>query len=65
MLCHAVKKGIPCVSGVSEALPFKDGRFDYILIVTTISFVDSPADMLSECRRVLRPKEYNILKFMN
>ena len=65
MLRHAVKKGIPCVSGVAEALPFKDGRFDYILIVTTISFVDSPAAMLSECRRVLRPKGAIIIGFVN
>ncbi len=48
-------RGIDAVDGIAEALPFPDGRFDHVLVVTTLCFVDSPAAMLAEARRVLRP----------
>ncbi len=50
----ALARGIEVVEGVAEDLPFADGTFDHVLIVTTICFVDSPARMLAETRRVLR-----------
>ena len=55
MLAYAVKRGISGVQGVAEALPFKDGVFDYALVVTTICFVDDPRAMLTETHRVLKP----------
>lgn len=55
MLTYAAGRGIQSVEGVAEKLPFANGSFDYALIVTTICFVDSPALMLAEARRVLKP----------
>ena len=54
MLTHAAQRGVEVVRGVAEALPFPDGFFDHVLIVTTICFVNSPEKMLAEARRVLR-----------
>ena len=36
----ARKRGIEVVVGVAEKLPFKDNSFDFVLLVTTICFVD-------------------------
>jgi len=54
MLRYASRRRIHTVQGVAESLPFADATFDYILVVTTICFVDDPASMLSEAWRVLR-----------
>jgi SAM-dependent methyltransferase len=55
VLRYAARRGIDVVDGVAEDLPFPAGRFDHALVVTTICFVDSPAAMVAEARRVLRP----------
>lgn len=55
MLALAAARGIEVVGGVAEALPFAPGSFDHALVVTTICFVDSPAHLLAEAHRVLRP----------
>jgi SAM-dependent methyltransferase len=55
MLELARTRGIETHLGCAEALPFADGAFDFALVVTTLCFVDSPAQMLAEARRVLRP----------
>lgn len=54
MLRHARQRGVEVVAGRAEALPFRSASFDNILIVTTLCFVDSPAHMLREARRVLK-----------
>ncbi|WP_142526028.1 class I SAM-dependent methyltransferase [Methylacidimicrobium cyclopophantes] len=55
MLALAKQRGIQTVVGIAEKLPFAAGSFDYALVVTTICFVDSPATMVVEAHRVLRP----------
>jgi SAM-dependent methyltransferase len=55
MLGYAARRGIQVVRAVTEALPFLDAVFDYVLVVTTICFVGDPVQMLAEARRVLRP----------
>jgi len=54
MLARACRRGVATVGGTAEALPFASQSFDYVLIVTTICFVDSPIAMMAEARRVLR-----------
>jgi SAM-dependent methyltransferase len=54
LLAHAARRGIRVARAVAESLPFREGAFDHVLIVTTICFVDDPAGMLAEARRVLR-----------
>jgi len=56
MLRYASRRGIHTVQGVAESLPFAEATFDYILVATTICFVDDPASMLREAWRVLRPQ---------
>jgi len=55
MLAHARGRGVDVVQGIAEQLPFDDARFDHVLVVTTLCFVDSPTAMLAEARRVLVP----------
>jgi len=65
MLAYAAERGIEVVDGVAEDLPFAAGRFDHALVVTTICFVDSPARMLAEARRVLRPGGRLVIGFID
>jgi SAM-dependent methyltransferase len=36
MLEYAFERGISTIQGVAEALPFRDGSYDYAVAVTTI-----------------------------
>lgn len=54
MLREAKKRGIQVIQGVGEELPFRDGTFDFVLIVVTLCFVENPVNVLSEARRVLK-----------
>ena len=65
MLAHAAARGIDVIEGVAEDLPFTAGSFDHALVVTTICFVDSPAKMLAEARRVLRPGGRLVIGFID
>jgi SAM-dependent methyltransferase len=65
MLVHAAARGIETVHGSAEALPFADSSFDYALVVTTICFVDSVATMLTEARRVLKPRGRLVIGFID
>ncbi|HIE11344.1 MAG TPA: class I SAM-dependent methyltransferase [Kiritimatiellae bacterium] len=51
----AASRGIRVLDGAAEALPFGDGVFDAVLMVTTLCFVDDPDRAVEEIRRVLRP----------
>lgn len=53
MLTHAAARGIDVVQAPAEDLPFPGNCFDYAIVVTTICFVDSAQQMLSEAHRVL------------
>lgn len=55
MLIRARDRGVRCVAGVAESLPFGDGRFRTVLLVTTVCFVDDLERTLAEARRVLDP----------
>ena len=54
MASLAKKKGIEVVRGVGENLPFAAETFDFVLLVTTICFVEDPRTTLKEARRVLK-----------
>lgn len=55
MLDYARARGVAVVAAIAEALPFRDAALDYVLIVTTLCFVDDAAATLKEAARVLRP----------
>lgn len=65
MLAYAAARGIKTVEATAEHLPFAAGCFDYALVVTTICFVDSPAQMLAEAYRVLKPGGRLVVGFVD
>jgi SAM-dependent methyltransferase len=65
MLRRAVGRGIEGVVGVGEALPFRAGAFDAVLLVTTVCFVDDLDRTFREARRVLRPGGRLVLGYID
>lgn len=53
MAAKAKKIGIEVHSGIAEALPFRDDQFDFVLMVTTICFVDDVVKSFQEALRVV------------
>lgn len=51
----ATERGIEVRLGVGENLPYEDSHFNFVLLVTTICFLDDVPAALSEAYRVLRP----------
>lgn len=65
MLDLAAARGVEVVAGTAEHLPFPPASFDYALVVTTLCFVDSPAQMLAEAHRVLKPNGSLVIGFID
>ncbi|MEA1923585.1 MAG: class I SAM-dependent methyltransferase [Pseudomonadota bacterium] len=65
MAIKARMQGINVYPGVAEELPFSDGRFDFVLMVTTICFVDDIIKSFREAFRVLNPGGYIIVGFVD
>jgi ubiquinone/menaquinone biosynthesis C-methylase UbiE len=51
----ARKRGVEVHKAMAEDLPFADASFDFILMVTTICFLQDPIQALLEAKRVLKP----------
>jgi SAM-dependent methyltransferase len=65
MAVKARLQGIDVYPGVAEALPFADERFDLVLMVTTICFVDDILKSFDEAHRVLKPGGSIIVGFVD
>jgi ubiquinone/menaquinone biosynthesis C-methylase UbiE len=65
MASKARTQGLEVHSGIAEELPFTDGRFDFVLMVTTICFVDDVVKSLKEVSRVLKTGGYIIVGFVD
>ncbi|MCK5839497.1 MAG: class I SAM-dependent methyltransferase, partial [Bacteroidales bacterium] len=61
----AKERGIYVVDGVAEYLPWKDNSVDYVLMVTTICFVDDVKKSLSEVYRVLQNRGSFVIAFVD
>jgi SAM-dependent methyltransferase len=61
----ARKKGIEVIPGVAERLPFMDGEFGFVLMVTTICFLDDREMAFREAHRVLRPGGSFVIGFVD
>jgi SAM-dependent methyltransferase len=57
----ARKRGIDVYEARAEALPFNDESFDFVLMVTTICFLENPLRALEETKRVLKPGGHIII----
>jgi SAM-dependent methyltransferase len=49
----AQDRGIRALDGVAERLPFGDSQFDFVLMVTTVCFLDDIGKALMDAHRVL------------
>lgn len=61
----AREKGVRATIASGEDLPFDDGSFDFVLMVTTICFLDDPLEALREARRVIRDGGYVVIGFVD
>ena len=61
----AKERGIHVVDGVAEYLPWKNNSIDYVLMVTTICFVDDVKKSLSEVYRVLQNRGNFVIGFVD
>jgi SAM-dependent methyltransferase len=65
MAVLAKKKGIEVATGVAEKLPYHDGEFDFVLMVTTVCFLDDMDLAFKEASRVLKPAGSFIVAFVD
>ncbi len=61
----ARKRGIEVIEGTAESLPFNDEEFDFLLMVTTVCFIDDLKKAFSEAYRVLKKKGALIIGFVD
>ena len=59
------KRGIQVSEGVAEQLPFNDKTFDFVLMITTICFVDDLVKSFKEAYRVLKTDGFIIVGFVD
>lgn len=65
MAIKAERQGIRVFRNVAEKLPFPDREFDFVLMVTTICFVDDILKSFQEAFRVLKPHGCLIVGFVD
>jgi len=61
----ARNRGVEAVDGVAENLPFKNCRFSFVLMVTTICFLDDIEAAFKEASRILKPGGHIIIGFID
>lgn len=61
----AKERGIEIIEGVAESLPFPDSQFDFVLMVTTICFLEDIETALKEVYRVLKSGGSLIIGFID
>ncbi len=65
MLEIARQRGLRVCQAIGERLPFCDGQFDLVLLVTVICFVDDVPTLLRELNRVLKCGGHLVIGFIN
>ncbi|MFT7824245.1 MAG: class I SAM-dependent methyltransferase [Sulfurimonas sp.] len=57
-------KGLEVIEGIAENVPLEEGRYDFVLMITTICFVDDALQSLKEIYRILKPGGFVIIGFV-
>lgn len=65
MRSQAKERGLNARDGIAEDLPYSTESIDYILMVTTICFVDDVEKTFQELRRVLKPNGCVIMAYVD
>ncbi len=65
MAMIAMKKGLEVIPGIAEEIPLPDESVDFVLMVTTICFIDDPLQALKEIYRILKPDGTVIVGFVD
>jgi ubiquinone/menaquinone biosynthesis C-methylase UbiE len=55
MASIARQRGVEVCEARAEALPFGDASFDFVVIVTSLCFLEDPMQALREAKRVIMP----------
>jgi SAM-dependent methyltransferase len=61
----ARRRGVVAIDGVAEELPFDDCRFHFVLMVTTLCFLNDADAAFEQAFRVLKPGGHLILGFID
>lgn len=61
----AGNRGITAIDGVAENLPFDDCQFHFVLMVTTICFLDDIEAAFKEAHRILKPAGHLVIGFID
>lgn len=61
----AAKRGIQILSGVAEDLPLRSAVFDFVLMVTTVCFLDNPYQAFREAHRILKKNGCFLVAFVD
>ena len=59
------ERGIQVCEAVAEQLPFKNKKFNFVLMVTTICFVDDLAKSFQETYRILKNDGFIVVGFVD
>lgn len=65
MAVIARQRGIRIIEGEAESMPLESAKYDFVLMVTTICFVDDPLKSLQEIWRILKPGGHVIIGFVD
>ncbi len=65
MMNIARKRGIEVICGVAEHLPLNTAQFDFVLMVTTICFLDDVEVAFKEAHRILKSDGALIIGFID
>lgn len=65
MLQKAAKRGIEVQEGFAEDLPYSSESFDYVLMTTTLCFLDDIDQAFAEVNRILQPNGYFTVAFID
>ncbi|NQT25551.1 class I SAM-dependent methyltransferase [candidate division KSB1 bacterium] len=65
MCALAARHPIQLIRGVAESLPVAPAQFDFVLMVTTLCFVEDVIQSFREIHRILRQKGLLILGFVD